>query len=233
MPTSKIHISTKNLIDLENIDLEELLDLFKIEYPFDKSGITINSSNTIDIPETNLPELKELVRYKHFTEKFGHLFIENNSTISTTIENINHLLENYFNNNKVDYFKNIEIFEITENEISLKLNTKLGINITLVIELPIRIEKYLIVNFKVKNGIKTLLKLVNSILNFSLKKTIMNSDNSIRIDIRELLEIPEPILHIIDNWLQIKKGNIIYNNNLLILELAFKIDKKASEELQF
>ncbi|MCK5906625.1 MAG: hypothetical protein KAG37_03495 [Flavobacteriales bacterium] len=233
MPLNKINISSNTKVEFDDMRLDELLNLFDVKQDIDTSSVNVETTTEINLPITNLTELKTLVEDKMFSEKFGNLLIDSSSTFSISIKNINSIFDEFISKNKVDYVKRVELVSASNTEISFKIHTKIGITIPLVIELPITIERFLILNFKIKNGVKIFLKLINSFLKFSSNKSIIGNDNNIRLDIREIVEIPKPILHIIDNWLSILKGDIHFDENLIKFDLSFKVDKTPFEKLEF
>lgn len=230
MPSSKISISTETKVGFENINIEELLNSLNIKHKFNNSGIYVSTDTKFNIVETKLSELKYLITQKKITDKFGQLKVETNTNFSIDLININLLIHDFFENNKVDYIKNIELVYANKTEVSFKINSKIGITIPLVIDLPVTIDRFLILNFRIKNGVKIFVKLVNSILKFTTDKSIIRNDGNIRIDVRELTEIPAPILHIIDNWTSKLRGEIVFDKGLLKLDLLFKIDKNLSNK---
>ena len=231
MPASKINISTQTNIEFKDIELEELLREFEIDQKLNNSGIQVSTNTTLNINEVKFKELRTLIQEKKFSNEFGNLNVKSETIFSTTVDNLRLLIDDFFENNKLDYVKRIELISIDKSEIVFKIHTKIGLSINLVIELPITLERFLIVNFKIKNGVKIFLKLINSILKFSSNKSIIGNDNNVRLDIRELVKIPEPILHIIDHWISNLKGEIVFEEDLIKLNTLFRIDKKPFEEL--
>jgi len=231
MPLDKISVSSNSKIEFHNLYFDELLDLLKLEHNLNNSKVLISTNSEINIPSTNLLDLKIFVDEKLFSKKFGKLIIDSNSTLSTSVQEINSILDVLISDNKVDYVKGVELVSSTKTEITFNIYSKIGLTIPLVIELPITLDRFLILNFKVKNGVKIFLKLINSILKFSTNKTIIGADNNIRLDIRELIKIPSPWLYIIDNWINKINGNIYFDENVVKLDLYFKVDKTPFDEL--
>ena len=232
MPLNKINLSSDTKVEFDNMHLNELLNLFGIKQNIDTSEILVKTSSSINIPLTKLSELKILSDEKIFSKEFGHLIIESNSTFSTSVENINFIINELISNNKVDYVKRVELVSGNKKELTFKIYSKIGITIPLVIELPITLERFLIVDFKIKNGVKVFLKMINSFLKFSSNKTIIDKNDNIRLDIREIVNIPTTLLYIIDNWMSNLKGEISLRENLLILDVTFKVDKTPYDELE-
>ena len=233
MPLDKINISSTSKIEFDDVRLDELLNMFDVKHKIDTSSINVGTATDINLPVTKLSELITLAKDKLFSKEFGNLIINSNSTFSISIKSINNIFEELISNNKVGYIRGVELTSATETEITFKIHTKIGITIPLVIELPITLDRFLIVNFKIKNGIKIFLKLINSLLKLSSNKSIIGSNDNIRIDIRELTKIHNPILYIIDNWSNSLKGKIIFEQNLLKFDLSFRVDKTPYEELEF
>lgn len=233
MPLNKINLSSITKLEFEDISLDELLSLFGVDQKVDLSGIFLRTKTRLNIPASELLELKILFEEKLFSGKFGNLIIDSNSTSSTSIENINSILDNLFAIKKVDYVKRVELVSANEEEIEFKIHSKIGLTIPLVIELPIKLERFLILNFKIKNGVKIFLKLINTFLKLSSDKSIIDKKGNVRLDIREIVEIPIALLHIIDNWLNKLRGEIYFRDDLLQFNLVFKLDKIPFEKLEF
>ena len=232
MSINKIKISSNTKIEFNDLCLDELLDLLKLEHNFDTSKVLVSTNSEINLPSTNILELKKIVDENLFSKEFGNLIIDSNSTLSTSVQEINSILDALISENKVDYVKGVELISSTKTEITFNLYSKIGITIPLVIELPITLDRFLILNFKVKNGIKIFLKLINSILKFSTNKTIIGADNNIRLDIRELVKVPSSWLYIIGNWTSKLNGNIYFDENLVKLDISIKVDKTPYDELE-
>jgi len=232
MPLNKIKISSNSKIEFDDMRLDEILDLFNVDNKAFTSLINVETNTELNLPITKLSEIKSVIEDKVFTEEFGNLIINSKSTLSTSLSNINSIFDDFFSKNKVDYIKRIELISAEETQLTFDIHTKIGLSIPLVIELPITIERFLIVNLKIKNGVKIFLKLINTFLKFSSNKSIIGNDDNIRIDIRELIEIPKSILHIIDHWAMNLKGNLVFEKDLLKFDLSFKVDKTPYEQLE-
>jgi hypothetical protein len=232
MPLNKINLSSNTKVEFDDVQLNGLLNLLDVKQKINTSKITVNTTSSINIHLTKLSELKILLEEKVFSREFGNLIIDSNSTFSSSIENINSIFDELISNNKVDYIKQVELVSVDKDEITFKIHSKIGIAIPLVIELPITLERFLIVNFKVKNGIKIFLRIINSILKFSSDKTIIDKNDNFRIDLREIIKIPKPILYVIDNWTSNLKGYVFNDSEFIKLNLAFKVDKTPFDELK-
>ncbi len=231
MPLNKINISSNTKVEFDDMYLNELLSLYGIKHGIYTSDIMVTTSSSVNLPFTKLAELKKVVDEKLFSKDFGNLSIQSNSTLYTSVQKINSMLEVMTSNNKVNYFKRIELVSADDKEITFNLLSKIGLTIPLVIELPITLERFLILNFKIKNGVATFLKLINSILKFSSNKTIIDNNNIIRLDLREIIDLPKSLLLVIDNWMSKLNGNIYFDEKLIKLDLSFKVDKTPFEEL--
>lgn len=232
MPASKIKISSKSKLEIDDASLNEILSLLKINQNRNFENIGVRTFTDVDVPFTSLSEFQILFNKKNFSDDFGNLLIDSDTTLTTSVGNINSMLEDFFKHNKVDYVKRIELISATEKELSFKILSKIGLAIPLVIELPIIIDRFLILNFKIMNGAKIFLKLINSILKLSSNKSIIDNNNTVRLDIRELTKLPQPLLYIVDNWMSKLNGEVVFKDNKLKLNLSFKIDKTPFDKIQ-
>ena len=213
-----IKIFSDTSLVLDSTPLVEFLSTIGYNKDIGISDLFISGESSIGIHSMCLSELVSLLKNKVVDNSLHEVSFKTDSTLSIPIYKFNSIITDHLNSNPIEYIKEIQIVSTESNNIKIAIKTKLGISFTVDVNKEITLDKNLRLSINVISGSKILLKVVSIISKlYGKERSISYTDDVISVDLRDILDLSNDVVDILEKWLSKIEGTLFYDKGYLKL----------------